>query len=137
MKLTETSIPKLKPMAQRFDVTDDAIANLCIRVYPGGRKSWVYRYRSEGKSKRFLIGDAETISPTKARRKAKTLAGDVANEEPNGHPDLRGGQPHAFSLAHQLDHAVGESGQFRPELDDRRALFFEYTVRITDYPQID
>ena len=84
MKLTETSISKLDPKARRFDVTDDAIANLCVRIYPGGKKSWVYRYRSNGKSKRYLIGDAEAISPTKARRKAKRLAGDIANSiDPN------------------------------------------------------
>ncbi len=79
MKLTETAISRLNPKAERFDVTDDALANLCIRVYPSGKKSWVFRYRSDGKSKRFLIGDADSISPAKARRRAKTLAGDVAN----------------------------------------------------------
>ena len=84
MKLTEFSISKLEPKSLRFDVTDDAIANLCIRVYPGGKKSWVYRYRNNGRSKRYLIGDADAISPTKARRKAKTLAGDIANNiDPN------------------------------------------------------
>ena len=90
MKLTETSLSKLEPKAKRFDVTDDAIANLCVRVYPGGKKSWVYRYRSNGKSKRYLIGDAEAISPTKARRKAKTLAGDIANSiDPNAEKERK------------------------------------------------
>ena len=42
-------------------------------------KSWAFRYRAAGKSKRFLIGDASLISPAKARRKARTLAGDIAN----------------------------------------------------------
>jgi hypothetical protein len=54
------------------------IGNLYLTVYASGKKSWVYRYRSEGKSKRFRIG-SDAISPAKARSKAKKLAGDIAN----------------------------------------------------------
>jgi integrase len=78
-KLTETTIPKLQPENRRYDIRDHQISNLYLTVYPSGKKAWVFRYRAEGKSKRFRIGDADSISPTKARTKAKTLAGEIAN----------------------------------------------------------
>jgi len=77
-KLTDTSIPRLPLTAGRYDVPDHQIANLYLTVYPSGKKSWVYRYRSDGKSKRYRIGPG-TIKPPAARNKAKKLAGDIAN----------------------------------------------------------
>ncbi|MBT8090645.1 MAG: Arm DNA-binding domain-containing protein, partial [Gammaproteobacteria bacterium] len=77
-KLTETTIPGLPVTDSRYDVPDHMIGNLYLTVYPSGKKSWVYRYRSEGKSKRYRIG-SDAISPAKARSKAKKLAGDIAN----------------------------------------------------------
>jgi len=49
-----------------------------MTVYPSGKKSWVYRYRADGKSKRFRIGDG-SIKPPTARNKAKKIAGEIAN----------------------------------------------------------
>ena len=78
-KLTDTTIPKLQPEDRRYDNRDHKISNLYLTVYPSGKKAWVFRYRAEGKSKRYRIGDGSAISPAKARTKAKTLAGDIAN----------------------------------------------------------
>ena len=109
VKLTETAISRLKPKAQRFDVTDNSIANLCVRVYPSGKKSWVYRYRFEGKSKRFLIGDAGSISPAKARQRAKTLAGGVAN----------GIDPNAEKERERRDAIRSREGTLRAFIEER------------------
>ena len=76
--LTETTIPKLPITDSRYDVPDHQISNLYVTVYPSGKKSWVFRYRANGKNKRFKIGDA-TIKPPAARNQAKKLAGDIAN----------------------------------------------------------
>ena len=78
-KLTNTTIPKLQTEDRRYDIRDHQISNLYLTVYPSGKKAWVFRYRADGKSKRYRIGDGDSISPTKARTKAKTLAGDIAN----------------------------------------------------------
>ncbi len=78
-KLTETSIPKLPASDTRYDVKDHQVENLYLTVFPSGRKSWVFRYRSHGKSKRFTIGDGSSVSPAQARRKARSLAGEIAN----------------------------------------------------------
>jgi integrase len=84
MRLTDYSISRIKPRADRYELVDHQIRNLVLRIYPSGAKRWVYRYRLDGKSKRYLIGDADAIGPTAARRKARTLAGQIANgNDPN------------------------------------------------------
>lgn len=77
-KLTETAIAGLPIVEQRYDIHDHQINNLYLTVYPSGKKSWVFRYRAEGKNKRYRIGD-DSVSPAKARSKAKKIAGDIAN----------------------------------------------------------
>ncbi|MCH8136128.1 MAG: site-specific integrase [Proteobacteria bacterium] len=77
-RLTETSVSKLLPADRRYDIRDHQISNLYLTVYPSGKRTWVFRYRAAGKSKRYRIGDGDSISPTKARTKAKTLAGAIA-----------------------------------------------------------
>ncbi len=82
-KLTDTSITNLEPAAKRYDVNDHKIIGLNLTVYPSGEKSWSYRYRIHGKANRYFIG-RDTVSLDSARRKAKKLAGDVANDiDPN------------------------------------------------------
>ena len=82
-KLTDTSITNLEPAAKRYDVNDHKIIGLNLTVYPSGEKSWSYRYRIHGKANRYFIG-RDTVSLDAARRKAKKLAGDVANDiDPN------------------------------------------------------
>jgi integrase len=78
IRLTELAISRLPATDNRYDVQDHQIGSLYMTVYPSGKKSWVYRYRSQGKSKRFRIGPG-TIKPPAARSKAMKLAGEIAN----------------------------------------------------------
>ena len=63
-----------------YDAKDDAMRNLVVCVYPSGKKTWHYRYRSPVRKTqhRYVIGDATTITPIKARRRARTVAGKIA-----------------------------------------------------------
>jgi integrase len=108
-KLTEATIAGLLPDVRRYDVPDHVVNNLCVTVYPSGRKSWAFRYRADGKSKRFLIGDASLISPIKARRKAKSLAGDIAN----------GVDPNRAKFASRLQAVRSREGTLRSFIDSR------------------
>ena len=78
VKLTETTVQKLKSNDQTYEIADNAHNNLSVRVYPSGKKSWNFRYRIHGRQKRLVIGDALAITPAKARRRANVLAGLVA-----------------------------------------------------------
>ena len=86
-RLTAHSISKLPIPSKedgRYDVRDHQITNLYLTVHPSGKKSWVFRYRAEGKSKRYFIGSGDLVSPAKARTKAKSIAGEIANgADPN------------------------------------------------------
>jgi len=67
MPLTDLSIRKLKPQNKRFEVLD---ANgLYVRVLPSGNKSWVYRYRFDGRPRRMTLGGYPGISLAEAREK--------------------------------------------------------------------
>jgi integrase len=90
MKLTESSVAKLAPRAVRYEVADDELANLVLRVLPTGTKVWMYRYRAEGLARRYRIGDAAAITPAAARRAAKGVAGKVAaGTDPSGEKRAR------------------------------------------------
>lgn len=79
LKLTEFNVNSLAPRSGgAYEIADAEYRNLTVRVYPSGKKSWNYRYRSEGKQRRIVIGDAKAVSRTNAWRKAKVLAGKVA-----------------------------------------------------------
>lgn len=83
-RLTDGSIEMLEAADKRYDVKDNKVVGLYITVYPTGKKSWVFRYRAGRKSRRFVIGDS-SVSPAQARKKAKSLAGEVANGgDPSG-----------------------------------------------------
>jgi hypothetical protein len=77
-KLTAHAISLLPAAHRRYDVSDDVVPSLCITVFPSGKKTWNYRYRLNGKSNRYYIGDAYSILPNRARRKARAIAEDLA-----------------------------------------------------------
>lgn len=75
--LTETKIRSLKPKAQRYEVADGGRNGLVLRVTPNGVKTWVLRYRIDGRPRRFTIGTYPTKSLEGARRDAGEKRGLV------------------------------------------------------------
>lgn len=64
-----------RPESAPYEVRDKTMRGLILRVQPSGTKSWVFQY---GYGKRITIGRANVISPSKARKIVKKLAGMVA-----------------------------------------------------------
>jgi integrase len=54
MKLTDRQIKNLKPKSQRYEIWEGN--GFGIRVFPTGKKSWVYMYRFQGKTRRITFG---------------------------------------------------------------------------------
>jgi len=73
-KLTDSFIRSVKSEEKRIEYYDTIVTGFALRVSPSGHKSFVYRYRADGKIKRFTIGKFPKISLSKARDQAKDLA---------------------------------------------------------------
>lgn len=58
--LTVKAIENLQAKPVRYEVPDPGCAGLYLQVHPSGAKSWAYRYRLAGLSKKLTIGSAFT-----------------------------------------------------------------------------
>lgn len=77
-KLTATKVESAKPRTSRYEIPDGG-TGLCLRVSPGGAKSWAQYYRFEGVRRRVTLGvygrGPEHLTLAQAREEAgKTMA---------------------------------------------------------------
>ena len=80
MPLTDALIKGLKPKAgSRYSKADGG--GLLLDVTPGGVKSWVFRYRIDGKRDKLVIGRYPDVSLKAARDERAKLAAQVAKGE--------------------------------------------------------
>jgi integrase len=80
MALTDAQIKALKPIAgSRYSKADGG--GLMLDVTPGGVKSWVFRYRLNGKREKMVIGRYPDLPLKAARERRDVLAGRVARGE--------------------------------------------------------
>jgi len=77
-KLTVKKIEALKPEARPREYADGGARGLYVVVQPSGGKSWVLRYRHEGKSRKLTLGRWPELGLELARRIATERLGDVA-----------------------------------------------------------
>jgi integrase len=70
--LTDAATRKLKPTDARQEIHDGA--GLYFVIQPTGVKSWAYRYRIRGKSRKLTLGSFPALSLTEARQKAADAA---------------------------------------------------------------
>lgn len=76
--LTPLSVKKAKPAEVRQEIADAGCKGLYLVIQPGGSKSWAFRYRLAGSTKKLTLGpaylgDDEIAQP--ALDQANTLAG--------------------------------------------------------------
>lgn len=72
-KLTDPFIRNYETNKSRVEISDTLKPGLVLRVSNNGTKSFVFRYRIRGKSRRYTIGTYPTISLSKARTLAEDL----------------------------------------------------------------
>lgn len=65
-KFTDAMVRNIKSSQKRTDYTEGG--GFCLRVSPSGKKSWVYSYKFDGKSKRYTVGYYPSLSVAKARK---------------------------------------------------------------------
>ena len=69
--LTQKTIENLKPSARRLEVPDGAVPGLYFVIQPSGATSWAFRYRLNGKSRKWTVGGYPALSLKDARERAK------------------------------------------------------------------
>ena len=90
MKLTKRTLDNAEIRTQRYTIFDSAVPGFGLRVYPSGKKSWVFEYRpGEGgrrvAKRRVTIGNASDFTPEKARKLADDLRAKVkTGSDPQG-----------------------------------------------------
>jgi integrase len=66
-RLTDTGIKALKPKASTYQTADGE--GLVIEVKTSGRKTWMYRYRLDGKAEKLVLGTYPEVSLKEVRER--------------------------------------------------------------------
>jgi integrase len=70
---------KAEPGAERTVFWDETLPGFGLAVMTSGHRSYVAQYRSRGTSRRYTIGSAATLDLDQARKRAKSILGQVAH----------------------------------------------------------
>ena len=63
---TDTFLRHLKPQEKRYDVTDTGRREFQVRVFPSGQKSFQFRYRHQGVTRRLTFGPYPAVTLVEA-----------------------------------------------------------------------
>ena len=78
-RLTQTFVQSLSATGAKQRYADHKIGGLCLRVAPGGTKTYIVRYRKfDGASAEMKIGRADVITLEMARERAKQELANVS-----------------------------------------------------------
>jgi integrase len=110
--LTVTAIENLAAKDSRYEVPDPACPGLYLSVHPTGAKSWCYRFRFGGKSRKLTIGGAYTDKGIEVIKIG--AARDIADEA-------------RVSVARQID--PGEAKKLKQQRAAEEAAASENTLR--------
>lgn len=74
-KVTQKQIAAAKPASRPYEIRDMVVPGFLCRVQPTGRKTYIVEYK---RGKRFTIGNAQVLTPSQAREKARAILVQVA-----------------------------------------------------------
>ena len=79
-RLTDASLRALRPGESQIDYWCTTLAGFGVRVSPGGRKTFMVRYRLGARYRRVKLGVYPELSLSDARRRARQVVGEVASD---------------------------------------------------------
>lgn len=62
-----------KPRSKRYDIRDDVVTGLILRVLPSGTRTYTLERTVQGRRRYANVGDASTLTVPQARREARRL----------------------------------------------------------------
>ena len=74
-----------RPIAARWSgsiLFDDALSRFGLRLKPSGAKSFVVRYRHEGRNRSFTVAPYGVMTPDEARKEARMVLANVERGGP-------------------------------------------------------
>jgi len=80
-KITKRTVDAAEPRGRDYFLWCDEFPGFGLRVFASGRRSYLVRYRSAGRSRRVTTGLHGALTAEEARREAKALLGQVARGE--------------------------------------------------------
>ena len=98
--LTDIAIKRVIPTSRRQEIPDGKTSGLYLVVQPSGAKSWAYRYRFAGISRKVTFGAYPSIDLATARKRALQASGEVAGgKDPAADKKISRATAHAIATA--------------------------------------
>ena len=82
-RLTDSLALAARPREREYAVHDTALQGFMLRVQPNGARSWVFRFRRDGKPRRVTLGKPDAVKADQARAAALAF---LAREKGGGSP---------------------------------------------------
>ena len=82
-RLTDALALAARPREREYAIHDTALQGFMLRVQPNGARSWVFRFRRDGKPRRVTLGKPDAVKADQARAAALAF---LAREKGGGTP---------------------------------------------------
>jgi integrase len=113
LNLTDRRVKALSTDAVQTEYWDELVPGLALRVGRGGTKTWLVRYRANGKHRRLTVGRYPHLSLADARERArKALADAQGGEDPAHHRALLRSKDTTFQAL--ADEVLKAKAKLRP-----------------------
>ena len=82
-RLTDALALAARPREREYAIHDTALQGFMLRVQPNGARSWVFRFRRDGKPRRVTLGKPDAVRADQARAAALAF---LVREKGGGNP---------------------------------------------------
>lgn len=80
-KLTKRVVDAAENRSSEYFIWDEELAGFGLRVFKSGKRSYLVQYRTAGRTRRYTIGLHGPWTPETARKRARSLLGQIAQGE--------------------------------------------------------
>lgn len=136
MRLTARGVAALRTDEPQAEFWDDVVPGLALRVGRGGTKTYIVRYRANGRHRRLTLGKHPRLSLADARDAArKALAQVAAGEDPSQDRQVRRSTDTTFrAMADEVMEAKAERTRDNTRRQYRQVLDAELLPAWGDRP---